>query len=188
MNKSAHLIGSNSLFLGIVCFVSFLSHPVVGQTYQYSFQNPSLPIEVRVNNVDSLLTQAEKLSLLPEREPAITRLGLDAFTYWTEGIHGLGSGGGGTYTATQFPQPFGLGETWDPDVMQQMGLQVGRDVRATYNAGKCGILLRAPNTDIGRDPPPHRAPGPQGRRARRARGVHDPPARPPPGRGVIARS
>ena len=152
MNKSAHLIGSNSLFLGIVCFVSFLSHPVVGQTYQYSFQNPSLPIEVRVNNVDSLLTQAEKLSLLPEREPAITRLGLDAFTYWTEGIHGLGSGGGGTYTATQFPQPFGLGETWDPDVMQQMGLQVGRDVRATYNAGKCGILLRAPNTDIGRDP------------------------------------
>ena len=140
--------------MGVVCFVSFLSHPVVGQTYQYPFQNPATPIEDRVTNVVSLLTQAEKISLLPERESAISRLGLGAFTYYSEGLHGLGSGGngGGSYTATQFPQAYGLGETWDVDIMQQAGAQIAHEARASNNSGKFGLLIRAPNSDLGRDP------------------------------------
>ncbi|MGB7567029.1 MAG: glycoside hydrolase family 3 C-terminal domain-containing protein, partial [Chitinivibrionales bacterium] len=108
----------------------------------------------RVNNIDSLLTQAEKISLLPEREPAISRLGLNAFTYYSEGLHGLGSGGngGGSYTATQFCQAYGLGETWDVNIMQQAGAQIAHEARASNNAGKFGLLIRAPNADIGRDP------------------------------------
>ena len=152
MNKTAHFNGSTMVFTVIFCFASFLASRANGQTYQYPFQNPTLPLEDRVNNVDSLLTQAEKLSLLPENEPAITRLGLKAFSFFTEGIHGLAWGQGGTYTATQFPQGFGLGETWDPDVMKQAGGVVGRELRVYNNNGKSGLILRAPNADIARDP------------------------------------
>jgi len=122
--KSAHVSRKILFFSCVACFTFFLAPRVNAQTYP--FQNPALPIETRVNNIDSLLTQAEKISLLPEREPAISRLGLNAFTYYSEGLHGLGSGGngGGSYTATQFCQAYGLGETWDVNIMQQAGAQI----------------------------------------------------------------
>ena len=155
MNKlSAHLSKNNLLTLCLVSFASFLALGVNAQTYQYPFQNPATPIEDRITNVVSLLTQAEKISLLPERESAISRLGLGAFTYYSEGLHGLGSGGngGGTYTATQFPQAYGLGETWDVDIMSQAGAQIAREARASNNSGKFGLLIRSPNSDLGKDP------------------------------------
>ena len=155
MNQGvAHFSRNKSFFPVAAFFLSFLASQVAGQTYQYPFQNPTLPIEDRITNVVSLLTQAEKLSLLPERESAISRLGLSAFTYYSEGLHGLGSGGngGGTYTATQFPQAYGLGETWDVDIMQQTGSWIAREARASNNAGKFGLLIRSPNADLGRDP------------------------------------
>jgi beta-glucosidase len=155
VNKlSAHLSKNNLLTLCLVSFASFLALGVNAQTYQYPFQNPATPIEDRITNVVSLLTQAEKISLLPERESAISRLGLGAFTYYSEGLHGLGSGGngGGTYTATQFPQAYGLGETWDVDIMSQAGAQIAREARASNNSGKFGLLIRSPNSDLGKDP------------------------------------
>jgi beta-glucosidase len=154
MSKTATFIRRILFVMPFVSFGSFLTLGVNAQTYQYPFQNPTLPIETRVNNIDSLLTQAEKLSLLPEREPAISRLGLKAFTYYSEGLHGLGSGGngGGSYTATQFCQAYGLGETWDADIIQQAGAQIGHEARASNNSGKFGLLIRAPNADLGKDP------------------------------------
>ena len=150
--KSAHVSRKFLFFSCVACFTFFLAPRVNAQTYP--FQNPATPIETRVNNIDSLLTQAEKLSLLPEREPAISRLGLNAFTYYSEGLHGLGSGGnGGPYTATQFCQAYGLGETWDVNIMQQAGAQIAHEARASNNTGRgFGLLIRAPNADIGRDP------------------------------------
>ena len=118
----------------------------------YPFQNPDLPIEDRVNNIVPVLTPEEKLSLLRQNEPAISRLGLSPFTYWTEGLHGIGWGQSGTLTGTQFPQAFGLGETWDSEIMKRVGAQVGCEMRAIYNSGKCGLILRAPNCDLIRDP------------------------------------
>ena len=155
MDKTAFRFIASSRFLWVfIGFALFLPLRTTAQTYQYPFQNPNLPIETRVNNIDSLLTQAEKISLLPEREPAISRLQLNAFTYYSEGLHGLGSGGngGGSYTATQFCQAYGLGETWDVNIMQQAGAEIGLEARASNNAGKFGLLIRAPNADIGRDP------------------------------------
>jgi beta-glucosidase len=155
VDKTALRFIVSSQFLRVfIGFALFLPLRINAQTYQYPFQNPATPIETRVNNIDSLLTQAEKLSLLSEREPAISRLGIGSFTYYSEGLHGLGSGGngGGSYTATQFCQAYGLGETWDVNIMQQAGAQIGREARASNNAGKFGLLIRAPNADIGRDP------------------------------------
>ena len=118
------------------------------------FRDPALPLERRVDDLVSRLSLEEKIGMLAQVQPAIPRLGINAFTNFTEGLHGLGSGGngGGTYTATQFCQAYGLGETWDIDIMSQAGAQIGREARASNNSGKFGLLIRSPNSDLGKDP------------------------------------
>ena len=150
--NNTYLTERNLFFSGVFLFCVFPCSRADAQTYQYPFQNPALPIEQRVTNVVSLLTQAQKLSLLPETEPAIAGLGLNSFTYYTEGIHGLGWAASGTFTATQFPQGFGLGETWDTAILKQAGQEVAIELRTYNNSGKCGLVLRSPNADLARDP------------------------------------
>ncbi len=84
--------------------------------FTYSFQDYCQPLETRVTNLLSLLTDAEAVSMLTEYQPAVARLGIPAFSTYTEGIHGLGSSQNEptmSLLATQFPQASGLGETWD---------------------------------------------------------------------------
>jgi beta-glucosidase len=130
-------------------------------TYPYPFRNPCLALEVRVTNLLSLLTDLEKVSLLSEHQPAISRLGIGAFTTFTEGIHGLGwAASEPAILSTQFPQASGLGETWDPDLLTQAFAQVGNEARvynARYNGTHSGLVLRAPVVDLSRDPRAGRA-------------------------------
>ena len=132
-----------------------------GGTYAYPFRNPCLSLEDRVTNLLGLLTDAEKVSLLTEHQPAISRLGIAAFTTFTEGIHGLGwAAGVSAVLSTQFPQASGLGETWDPDVLTQAFAQVGNEARVYFvkNKGQqVGLALRAPVVDLSRDPRAGRA-------------------------------
>jgi hypothetical protein len=104
-----------------------------GGTYAYPFRNPCLSLEDRVTNLLGLLTDAEKVSLLTEHQPAISRLGIAAFSTYTEGIHGLGwAAKRPAILSTQFPQASGLGETWDPDVLTQAFAQVGNEARVYF--------------------------------------------------------
>ena len=58
-----------------------------------------------------------------------------------------------TITTTQFPQPVGLGETWDPALIQQAAAQEGREARFIFQSyDRGGLILRAPNADLARDP------------------------------------
>ena len=119
------------------------------------FQDPKLPLEQRVNNLVSLLTLDEKIAMLGQVQPAIPRLGIKAFTNFTEGLHGLGWVRGGAVTATTFPQSVGLGETWDPEILRQAGAVEGYEARVynkKYDGGRGGLAIRAPNTDLARDP------------------------------------
>src|SRR5260370_811833 len=90
---------------------------------QYPFQDPNLPIEERVNNIVSLMTLQEKVAFLSAR-PSVSRLGIKSAGL-SEGIHGLAQGGPSNWGrrnpvhTTIFPQGIGLGETWDPDALQQ---------------------------------------------------------------------
>ena len=119
------------------------------------FQDPTLPLEKRVENLVSLLTLDEKIAMLGQVQPAIPRLNIKAFTNFTEGLHGLGWARGGNLTATQFPQSVGLGETWDPELLKQAGAVEGYEARVyfqKFNGTRVGLAIRTPNVDLTRDP------------------------------------
>jgi beta-glucosidase len=126
---------------------------------QYPFQNPSLPLEERVNNIVSLMTLTEKVNFLTQR-PGVPRLGIGTVG-WIEGMHGvaLGSvgnwGGRSPISTTVFPQSIGLAETWDPAALRQAGGVEGYEARYIVQSpkyGRGGLVVRAPNADLGRDP------------------------------------
>jgi beta-glucosidase len=119
------------------------------------FRDPNLPLERRVDDLVSRLTLEEKIGMLAQVQPAIPRLGIKAFTNWTEGLHGLGWVRGGSVTATTFPQSVGLGETWDPEILRQAGAVEGYEARVyfkKYDGARVGLAIRAPNVDLARDP------------------------------------
>ena len=125
----------------------------------YPFQNPDLPIEQRVSNIVSLMTLDEKVAFLSSN-PGVERLGIKKMGH-VEGLHGLAQGkpGGwgrrGAITTTTFPQSYGMGETWDPEIIRQSGDIEGYEARYVYQSpkyGRGGLIMRAPNADLGRDP------------------------------------
>ena len=132
--------------------------------YQYRFQDPCAPIEERIDDLLTQMTPEEKLGLMSEYQFAVDRLGVPGFTTFTEGLHGVGwaSDGGSNVlylTGTQFPQAFGLAESWDPDALKIVGHTTAYEARV-YNAMRgvnamgrgVGVVLRAPLVDLGRDP------------------------------------
>jgi beta-glucosidase len=133
--------------------------------YAYPFWDPCQPLDARLANLLATLTIDEKLSLLNGSHPAVPRLGIPGASLGTEALHGLGIAANpnaptGSFmpVSTQFPQVFGLGESWDPDVMKTVGATVGYEARV-YNArgvsdtGRgIGIITRGPNVDLVHDP------------------------------------
>lgn len=141
------------------------------QTHTYPFQNPDLPIEVRVDNILSLMTLDEKIGAL-STDPSVPRLGIVGSSH-IEGLHGVALGGPGGWggrglqplPTTQFPQSIGLGETWDPQLIRQAAAVEAYEARYTFNTDRqfttnyrgerhrrVGIVVRAPNADLARDP------------------------------------
>ena len=119
------------------------------------FRDPGAPLERRVDDLVARLTLEEKIGLLGQVQPAIPRLGIAAFTNFTEGLHGLGWVRGGSVTATTFPQSVGLGETWDADLLREVGAVEGYEARVyfrKFDGARVGLAIRAPNVDLARDP------------------------------------
>jgi beta-glucosidase len=92
-------------------------------------------------------------------DPTIPRLGIVG-TNHVEGLHGLALGGPGGWggrglvtPTTQFPQSHGLGQTWDPELLRQAAAEEAYETRWAYNKyHKGGLVVRAPNADLSRDP------------------------------------
>lgn len=132
---------------------------------QLPFRNPALPDEARITDLLSRLTLDEKILLMSDH-PRIPRLGLN-LSGQVEGLHGLALGGPGHWEGrengkplpvlptTTFPQERGLGNTWDTRLLQQIGALEGYEARYTYqnsNYARSGLIVRAPNVDLSRDP------------------------------------
>jgi beta-glucosidase len=127
----------------------------------YPFQNPTLPMEQRVDDIVSRLTFDEKIKCLGTN-PSVPRLGIVG-TGHVEGLHGLALGGPGHWEGrgktviptTTFPQSRGLGQTWDPALLEKAAAVEAYETRYAfqspdYNRG--GLVVRAPNADLSRDP------------------------------------
>ncbi|MBR4282254.1 MAG: glycoside hydrolase family 3 protein, partial [Clostridia bacterium] len=98
----------------------------------------------------------EKASMLRYDSPGIPRLGIPAYNWWNEGLHGVARTG----TATVFPQAIGMAAMFDPEMLKQIGDVVSTEARAKYNENQKlgvvgrykGLTLWSPNINIFRDP------------------------------------
>ncbi|MFD2601644.1 glycoside hydrolase family 3 C-terminal domain-containing protein [Flavobacterium suzhouense] len=130
------------------------------KSYQYPFQNPGQDTEKRIDNLLSLMTLDEKIQAL-STNPSVPRLGVKG-TGHVEGLHGLAMGGppgewGGKnkepLPTTTFPQAYGLGETWDTELLQKVANVEAIETRFAYQKyNRGGLVVRAPNADLARDP------------------------------------
>ena len=141
-------------------YIALTSSAILAQK-NLPFRDPKLPAEQRITDLLSRITLDEKITLM-SGAPKIPRLGI-AFTGQVEGLHGLALGGpagwGGKgktpQPTTTFPQERGLGNTWDTDLMQKIGALEGYEARYYYQRqqdSRGGLVVRAPNVDLARDP------------------------------------
>ena len=149
------LIALRTAFAAIVSTASALSPA----SAPFPFQNPDLPAEERITDLISRLTLEEKIDCMAGRA-AVPRLGVVGSPH-IEGYHGVAQGGPSNWgrrnptATTQFPQAYGLGATWDPDLVRRVAAQEAQEARYLFQSAKhkrSGLIVRAPNADIARDP------------------------------------
>ena len=112
--------------------------------------------EERARELVSKMTLAEKMSQLKYDAPAIERLGVPAYNWWNEGLHGVARAG----SATVFPQAIGMAASFDTELMYSVANVISDEARAKYNEfkkfGKTdiyqGLTYWSPNINIFRDP------------------------------------
>lgn len=112
--------------------------------------------EAKAAELVSQMTVEEKASQLSYQAPAIPRLGIPAYNWWNEGLHGVARAG----VATMFPQAVGMAATFDPQALRTAGRITGLEARIKFNAAQKhndrsiykGLTLWSPNINIYRDP------------------------------------
>jgi len=121
------------------------------------FLNPDIPIDERIEDLLCRLSIGEKIQQLFNSTPEIERLGIPAYNYWNESLHGVARNG----QATVFPQQIGMAATWDSELIYRVANTISDEARAKYNSslhrnGKTliyqGLTFWSPNINIFRDP------------------------------------
>jgi beta-glucosidase len=143
-----------SVVILVACAGSVLAQQVA------PYQNPQAPVEERITDLLSRMTLEEKIDAL-STNPTVPRLGVVG-TGHVEGLHGLALGGPGHWEGhgnetviptTTFPQSRGLGQTWDPALIEELAGVEGYETRYAYGKyHRGGMVVRAPNADLSRDP------------------------------------
>ena len=120
------------------------------------YQDPHLPADVRADDLLARLTLDEKVSLMMNGSPAIKRLGIPQFEWWSEALHGIGRNG----FATMFPITTALAATWNDALVYRCFAAASDEARAKNNEAKRrgeigryqGLSFWTPNINIFRDP------------------------------------
>ena len=120
------------------------------------FWNPDLSVAERVADVLSRLTPAEKAAQLLHEAPALPRLGIAAYNWWNECLHGVARAG----TATVFPQAIGLAASFNVTLLGEVARAIADEARAKHHAYAAegdygyykGLTFWSPNINIFRDP------------------------------------
>ena len=139
--------------------VLFFSIAVHAQDYKsFPMWDASLPMEQRVNDVVSRLTLEEKVKQMLNATPAVPRLGILAYDWWNETLHGVART---PFKVTSYPQAIGMAATWDTVSLYSMADYSALEGRAIYNKAVelgrtreryLGLTYWTPNINIFRDP------------------------------------
>ncbi len=122
------------------------------------WRDPSEPLKAREEDLIRRMSLAEKVGQLRNAAPGIARIGLPAYDYWNEALHGVANNG----VATVFPEPVGAASSFDPELFHQEGNIIGVEGRAKFNDYAnahhgdskwwYGMTFWTPNINIFRDP------------------------------------
>lgn len=136
-----------------------ISSSVFAQDYKsFPMWDPALPMEQRVNDVVSRLTLEEKVKQMLNAAPAIPRLGIPAYDWWNETLHGVART---PFKVTSYPQAIGMAATWDSTSLYKMADYSAMEGRAINNKAielgrtrerYLGLTYWTPNINIFRDP------------------------------------
>lgn len=123
-----------------------------------AYLNPSLSPKARATDIVGRMTLEEKVSQMVNSASPIPRLGVPAYDWWNECLHGVGRAG----VATVFPQAIGIAATWDIDLHSQIAAAISDEARAKHHEyirthdGNAeiyyGLTFWSPNINIFRDP------------------------------------
>jgi beta-glucosidase len=120
------------------------------------YLNRALTPEARARDLVSRMTLEEKVNQIQDIAPGIPRLGIPAYNWWNEALHGVARNG----FATNFPQSIGIAATWDTTLMRRIADVIAIEGRAKYNdairnddhSRFAGLTFWSPNINIDRDP------------------------------------
>ena len=120
------------------------------------YLDPEQPVSIRSHDLIARMTIAEKVAQMMADSPAIDRLGVPAYNWWGEALHGVARAG----LATVFPQAIGIAATWNADLVYQMAVAISDEARAKYHhtqdqgkeSKQLGLTFWSPNINIFRDP------------------------------------
>lgn len=144
--------------LNLIAFllVTVLAH---AQDYKsFPMWNPQLPMEQRVNDLVGRLTLEEKVMQMLNAAPAVPRLGIPAYDWWNEVLHGVART---QYKVTSYPQAIAMAATWDTNSLFRMADYSAMEGRAIHNKSielnktgdrYVGLTYWTPNINIFRDP------------------------------------
>ncbi|KAK4367903.1 hypothetical protein RND71_011695 [Anisodus tanguticus] len=162
MTKNIHFL---LVFLFILGFSVHLTKsnphpqfPCQPPHHKYSFCNKKLSISTRVKSLISLLRIDEKILHLSDNTTSIPRLGLPAYEWWSESLHGIGTNGPGINFngpikgSTSFPQVILTAATFNRTLWHSIASAIAVEARAMYNTGQSGLTFWAPNINVFRDP------------------------------------
>lgn len=144
---------------GVLAAAPALDTDGAPQSSTNPFQDPNLPDEERITDLIGRMTLEEKIAAMG-RSAAVPRLGVKGSPH-IEGYHGVAQGGPSNWgrrnptATTQFPQAYGLGSTWNPELIRRVAAQEAFEARYLFQGAKydrAGIIIRAPNADLARDP------------------------------------
>jgi beta-glucosidase len=133
-----------------------LAVAAVAEAQPPAYLDPSLSFERRAADLVRRMTLAEKVSQMQDDAPAIERLGVHAYNWWNEGLHGVARSG----LATVFPQAIGFAATWNDSLVFRMATAISDEARAKHHeyarrgsyARYQGLTIWSPNINLFRDP------------------------------------
>ncbi|HKR27833.1 MAG TPA: hypothetical protein VJS11_10265, partial [Acidobacteriaceae bacterium] len=148
-------IAMRAVCTGILLCAALVPCAIAQEASKAPYLNPQLSPVERAKDLVSRMTLEEKASQLVNDARPIQRLGVPAYNWWSEALHGVIDNG-----VTEFPEPIGLAATFDVPGVHAMGTDIGvegrikhlQDVQAGHKGIMGGLDFWAPNLNIFRDP------------------------------------